>query len=146
MLGSVGPGDVIVSQPNDHTVAHFGELSAETAKSRGGHGAIIDGGIRDIEYILKLGFPVFARYQTPQDIVGRWRLLDYNVPVTIGEVRIHAGDFVVGDRDGVVVIPQAIAEEAISKAEEVVRTENVVRKAILEGTHPVEAYEKFGRF
>src|SRR2546422_8077174 len=59
MLGAIGPGDVVVSQPNDHTVAHFGELSAETAKSRGGRGTIIDGGIRDIDYIVKLGFPVF---------------------------------------------------------------------------------------
>jgi 4-hydroxy-4-methyl-2-oxoglutarate aldolase len=146
MLGAIGAGDIVVSQPNDHTIAHFGELSAETAKHRGGRGAVIDGGIRDVDYILKLGFPIFARYQTPQDIVDRWRLLDYNVAITIGEVRIHPGDFVVGDRDGVVVIPQSAAEEVIAKAEEVVHTENDVRKAILEGMHPVEAYEKFGRF
>jgi regulator of RNase E activity RraA len=125
---------------------HFGELSCETAKSRGGRGAVIDGGIRDIDYILKLGFPVFSRYQTPQDIGSRWRLLDYNVPITIGDVRIEAGDFVVGDRDGVVLIPQSVAEEVIRKAEEVILTEDAVRKAILDGVHPVEAYEKFGRF
>jgi 4-hydroxy-4-methyl-2-oxoglutarate aldolase len=146
MLGAIGPGDVVVSQPNDGSIAHFGELSCETAKFRGGRGAVIDGGIRDIDYILKLGFPVFVRYQTPQDIVGRWRVVDYNVPVTIGEVQIHPGDFVVGDRDGVVIIPQSIAEEAIAKAEAVVHTENAVRKAILDGVHPVTAYEKFGRF
>jgi 4-hydroxy-4-methyl-2-oxoglutarate aldolase len=146
MLGSIGPGDVVVSQPNDHTIAHFGELSCETAKFRGGRGAVIDGGIRDIDYILRLGFPVFVRYQTPQDIVGRWRLTGANVPITIGEVDIQAGDFVLGDRDGVVIIPQAVAEEVIAKAEAVVHTENAVRKAILEGVHPVEAYEKFGRF
>src|SRR6267142_2774979 len=58
MLGALGPGDVVVSQPNDSTIAHFGELSCETAKFRGGRGAVIDGGIRDIDYILKLGFPV----------------------------------------------------------------------------------------
>ncbi len=146
MLGSIAPGDVVVSQPNDHTIAHFGELSCETAKFRGGCGVVIDGGIRDIDYILRLGFPAFVRYQTPQDIVGRWRLTEANVPITIGEVHIQSGDFVLGDRDGVVIIPQAVAEEVIAKAEAVVHTEDAVRKAILNGIHPVEAYEKFGRF
>ena len=71
---------------------------------------------------------------------------DTNVPITIGEVRIQAGDFVVGDRDGVVIIPQSAAGDVITKAEAVVHTENAVRRAILEGVHPLEAYEKFGRF
>jgi 4-hydroxy-4-methyl-2-oxoglutarate aldolase len=146
MLGMIGPGDVVVIQPNDASIAHFGELSCETAKFRGGRGAIIDGGVRDVDYILKLGFPVFARYRTPQDIVGRWRVVDCDVPVTIGEVRIQPGDFVLGDRDGAVIIPQSAAREVIAKAEEVVHTENAVRKAILDGVHPVQAYEKFGRF
>ena len=51
-----------------------------------------------------------------------------------------------GDRDGVLIIPQAVAEEVVTKAEQVVQTENLVRKAILEGKHPVDAYRKFGRF
>jgi regulator of RNase E activity RraA len=146
MLGSIRQDDVVVIQPNDQTVAHFGELSCETAKFRGARGVVIDGGIRDVDYILKLGFPMFARYKTPLDIVGRWRLVDFNVAITIGRTIVRAGDYVVGDRDGVVVIPQALADTVVSKAEEVVQTENHVRKAILEGVHPVEAYEKFGRF
>jgi regulator of RNase E activity RraA len=146
MLGSLAEGDVIVSQPHDDAVAHFGELSCETAKLRGARGAVIDGGTRDVDYILKLGFPLFCRYQTPLDIVGRWRVVDFNVPVIIGETRVQPGDYIVGDRDGVVVIPQTTAEEVIVKAEEIVQTENLVRKAILEGTHPLQAYEKFGRF
>ena len=87
---------------------------------------------------------MFARYQTPQDIANRWVMKDTHVPVTIGDVRIQAGDFVLGD--GVVIIPQSTAEEVIAKAETVVHTENAVRKAIIEGVHPLEAYEKFGRF
>ena len=146
MLGAIQPGDVVVSQPRDHTVSHFGELSCETAKHRGGRGAILDGGIRDVNYILKLGFPVFARYSTPRDIVGRWKLTAYNMPITIGLVRIHPGDYVLGDRDGVIVIPAGIAEQAIAKAEEVVNTENIVRKRILEGMHPADAYREHGRF
>jgi 4-hydroxy-4-methyl-2-oxoglutarate aldolase len=146
MLGSIAPGDVVVSQPNDSTVSHFGELSAETAKLRGGAGIVVDGGVRDVDYIVKLGFPAFARYTTPRDIVGRWRLLDMNVPVTIGRTRIQPGDYVLGDRDGVLIIPAQVAEEVIGKAEEVIGTENYLRKAILEGMEPVAAYQKFGRF
>lgn len=146
MLGEIRPGDVLVSQPNDSTAAHIGELSSETAQYRGARGAVIDGGARDTSYILKLGFPVFARYKTPADIIGRWHLVDFNVSITIGQVRICAGDYVLGDRDGVLVIPQTVAEEVVTKAEEVVHTENLVRKAILQGVHPVEAYRQYGRF
>jgi regulator of RNase E activity RraA len=146
MLGDVKSGDILVSQPNDDLAAHLGELSTETAQFRGARGAVIDGGARDTDYILKLKFPVFARYKTPVDIVGRWRLVAHNVPIEIGRVNIKPGDYMVGDRDGVLVIPQAIAEEVVAKAEAVVKTENLVRKSILKGMHPVDAYRKFGRF
>jgi 4-hydroxy-4-methyl-2-oxoglutarate aldolase len=146
MLGDVKPGDVLVSQPHDNLAAHLGELSSETAQFRGARGAVIDGGARDTNYILKLNFPVFARYKTPVDIIGRWRLVAHNVPIDIGRVHIEPGDYVLGDRDGVLVIPQTIAEEVVKKAEAVVKTENLVRKSILKGMHPVDAYQKFGRF
>ena len=146
MLGEVKPGDVLVSQPHDNLAAHLGELSSETAQFRGARGAVIDGGARDTDYILKLGFPVFARYKTPVDIVGRWRLVAHNIPVDIGRVHIDPGDSIVGDGDGVVAIPQSIVEEVVTKAEEVVETENRVRKSILKGVHPVDAFRQFGRF
>ncbi|MGA7921203.1 MAG: RraA family protein [Candidatus Acidiferrales bacterium] len=146
MLGDVKPGNVLVNQPNDNLAAHLGELSAETAQYRGARGAVIDGGARDTHYILKLGFPVFARYKTPVDIVGRWRLVAHNVPIDIGRIHVDPGDYILGDRDGVLVIPKSIAAEVVTKAEEVVKTENLVRKSILKGTHPVDAYRQFGRF
>lgn len=146
MLGEVRPGDVLVTQANDALTAHLGELSAETALHRGARGAVIDGGVRDTDYILKIGFPVFARYKTPVDIVGRWRLVAFNVSITIGRVRIDPGDYVVGDRDGVLIVPSSVIKEVVTKAEEVVHTENLVRKAVLRGVHPVEAYREFGRF
>ena len=146
MLGEIQPDDVLVSQPNDSLVAHLGELSSETAQHRGARGAVIDGGVRDVDYIIRLGFPVFARYKTPRDINGRWRLVDHQVPITIGNVHIKPGDYVVGDCDGVLIIPQEIAGAVVAKAEEVVQTENLVRKAILQGIHPLEAFDKYGRF
>ena len=146
MLGDLKYGDVIVCQSHDDISAHIGELSCETAKFRGARGAVIDGGARDIDYILKLGFPVFCRYRTPGDVIGRWKLVSYGQPIKIGNVTIRRGDFVVGDKDGVLVIPNEITLEVLKKAEEVVHTENLVRKAILQGIHPVDAYRKYGRF
>jgi regulator of RNase E activity RraA len=146
MLGDLKHGDVIVSQPHDNLSAHLGELSCETAKFRGARGAVIDGGVRDSDYILKLGFPVFCRYRTPADVAGRWKLTSYGSPIQIGEVTIRRGDFIVGDRDGVVVVPKQITLEVLAKSEELVNTENFVRKAILQGVHPVDAYRKYGRF
>jgi 4-hydroxy-4-methyl-2-oxoglutarate aldolase len=146
MLGSLANGDVIVCQPHGGASAHLGELSAESAKFRGARGAVIDGGARDIDYILRLGFPVFCKYRTPADIVGRWKLTSFGEPVRIGDVEIHRGDFVVGDKDGVLVVPRSITLEVLQKSEEVVGTENLVRKAILQGVHPVEAYRTYGRF
>jgi regulator of RNase E activity RraA len=146
MLGEIRLGDVLTNQESDNISAHLGELSSETAKFRGARGAVIDGGARDTEYMVRLGFPVFARYKTPADIRGRWRLVEWNVPIVIGSVTITPGDLILGDRDGVVVIPQTIAEEVVTKAEEVVQTENLVRAAILKGVLPLEAYQRYGRF
>jgi 4-hydroxy-4-methyl-2-oxoglutarate aldolase len=146
MLGDLANGDVIVSQPHDNVSAHIGELSCETARFRGARGAVIDGGARDIEYILKLGFPVFCRYRTPADVMGRWKLVSYGKEIKIGRVAVRRGDFVVGDKDGVLVVPREITLQVLEKSEEVVNTENLVRKAILEGVHPVDAYRKYGRF
>ncbi len=80
------------------------------------------------------------------DIVGRWRLVAHNVPIVVGRVNIAPGDYILGDRDGVLVIPQTIAVEVVAKAEAVVQTENLIRKSILQGTHPVDAFRQFGRF
>lgn len=146
MLGDLRNGDVIVTQAQDSVSAHLGELSCETAKFRGARGAVIDGGARDIDYILKLGFPVFCRYHTPQDVMGRWKLVSHGKEIKIGNVTVRRGDFVVGDKDGVLIIPREITLQVLEKAEEVVNTENLVRKAILQGVHPVEAYRQYGRF
>jgi regulator of RNase E activity RraA len=146
MLGSLQPGQVIVNQANDTVSAHLGELSSETAKYRGCRGAVIHGGVRDVDYILKLDFPVFACYTTPLDVMGRWRVVDFDVPIQIGEVAIHPGDMVVGDRDGVIVVPGELSEEVLLKAEDVVSTENLIRRAVLEGVHPLDAYYQHGRF
>lgn len=146
MLSKAPAESVIICQPNDSTIAHMGELSAETLKFRGVRGYIVDGGNRDSDFILRLKFPVFCRYLTPSDVVGRWKLETMGEPVTIGGLEISTGDYVVADRDGVVVIPASMAEEVARKVGEVIGTENELRKLILGGMDPQEAYLKYRRF
>jgi 4-hydroxy-4-methyl-2-oxoglutarate aldolase len=147
MLGSVPPGHVAVYQTNDRASAHLGELSVTSLASRGCAGAVIDGGARDADYILREGFPVFARYVTPQDCVPRWELLAHgDVTIVVGGVRVAPGDWIVGDRDGIVVIPGEEVEEILAEAEEKVATENEIRDSVRDGMLPLEAYEQYGTF
>lgn len=145
-LGAAPPGSVVVCQPHDDTVAHMGELSAETLQFRGVQGYVVDGGCRDVSFIVEQGFPVWCRYTTPRDIVGRWAVRDTGEPVEIGGVTVRTGDYVIADRDGVVVVPRQVADEVVEAGETVVATENLVRTAILDGTDPQEAYLRFGKF
>jgi len=146
LLSKAPSGHVVVCQPNTHEIALMGELSAQTLKARGVLGYVVDGGSRDTDLILEQGFPVFCSFLTPADIVSRWVPDRYGEPVTIGAVTIQTGDSLLGDRDGVVVIPQARVEEVVAKAEEVVATESDMRKALIGGMDPVAAYHKFGKF
>ena len=146
MLSRAPKGSVTIMQPNDSTMAHMGELSSETMTLRGVRGFIVDGGCRDSEFITKIGFRVWCRYFTPIDVVGRWEAETFGEPITIGGVRICTDDYVLADFDGVVIIPGEIAEEVTARVEAVLCTENLVRKAILEGVDPKEAYLKYGKF
>lgn len=146
MLSAAPSGSVVVCQPNDSTIAHMGELSAETLKFRGIKGYIVDGGNRDTDFILKLGFPVFCRYLTPSDIVERWMVQTMGEPITIGDVDIKTGDYIVADRDGAVVIPASAASDVANQVDEVMNTENELRDMILRGMDPQEAYLKYRRF
>lgn len=145
-LARAPSGHVVVCQPNDDVRALMGELSTETLQLRGVLGYVVDGGCRDNAFIEKLGFPVFARFQSPRDIVGAWRPEAYGEPVTIGHVEIETGDYLIGDIDGVIVIPGSVAETVVARVEEVMQTENLVRKAILGGADPREAYLQYGKF
>ena len=146
MLGAVPAHHVAVYQTNDRFAAHLGELSVTSLQARGCAGALIDGGCRDIAYILERDFPVFSRYTTPQDCVPRWELTGYEIPVTIGGVRVSPGDYVVADRDGIVVVPVDIRDQVLVEAETLVTTESEVRAAVMDGALPLEAYERFGAF
>lgn len=145
-LSRAPSGSVVMCQPNDLTMAHMGELSSETLLKRGVRGYIVDGGTRDSSFILGLGFRVFCRYATPSDIAGRWVMDTLGQPIRVGALTIKAGDYVMADLDGVVIIPEAVVGEIVQETENVMKRENLVRKAILEGEDPREAYLKYGKF
>jgi len=146
LLARAPAGHVIVCQPSNRELALMGELSARTLQARGVLGFVVDGGSRDTELVVEQGFSVFCSFLTPADIVARWLPHGYGEPVTIGAVTISTGDYVLGDRDGVVVIPGALVEEVVAKTEEVVATESEMRRALIGGMDPVAAYDKYGKF
>jgi regulator of RNase E activity RraA len=146
MLSKAPAGHVIVCQPHNHEIALMGELSAQTLQARGVLGYVVDGGSRDTDLLLAQGFPVFCSFLTPADIVERWIPDSFAEPITIGTVTITTGDYLLGDRDGVVVIPQSIVQEVVTRTEKVVATESDMRRALLGGMDPVEAYRTFGKF
>ncbi len=95
---------------------------------------------------MRAGFPVFARYTTPQDSVPRWEVTGSGHEVTIGDVAVATGDFILGDGDGVLVVPAARVDEVLAEAEALVGTENEIRDAVARGMAPLEAYERYGKF
>ena len=146
LLSKAPAGSIWVSQPNDDRVAHMGELSAETLKNKGVRGCVVDGYARDVNFLLKIGFQTWCRGHTPRDIVGYWLPVATEVEIEIGDVTIAPGDYLIGDRDGLIRVPAALAEEIVTKSEAAIATENLVRKAILEGVDPQEAYLRYGKF
>ncbi len=146
LLSKCPAGHLWVSQPNDRVAAHMGELSAETLKNKGVLGCVTDGFVRDSNFLIELGFQTWGRGFTPRDIVGYWLPTATQVDIKIGEVTISHGDYLVGDRDGLICIPQARVLDVIEKSELAMTTESLVRKGILSGMDPQEAYLKFGKF
>jgi 4-hydroxy-4-methyl-2-oxoglutarate aldolase len=114
-LQMVQPGDVIVIDDGDSNTGCFGHRSALTARARGGAGVVVSGSVRDVAMLRQERFPVFARGVSPRapqkNTPG-----SINVPVHIGGIVVCPGDIVVGDDDGVVVVPRAMATAVLEKA------------------------------
>jgi len=122
----------------------WGELLSTAAMRSGCVGAIIDGAVRDVLKMSKMGFAVFARGTCVYDSRDRNRVIDVDVPVEIAGVRFSPGDLVIADGDGIVVVPRGVEEEAINAAWEKANAENVVREAIAGGMSAGEAFRKYG--
>jgi 4-hydroxy-4-methyl-2-oxoglutarate aldolase len=146
VLSKAPGGKVVICQPNNKEVALMGELSASALQLKGVRGYIVDGGCRDAAMIDEIDFPTWCSFYTPSDIVARWVPDSFGAPITIGIVTICTGDYVIADRDGIVIIPGATAEAVIARTEEVMSTEGEVRRHIMAGMDPQEAYKRYGKF
>lgn len=146
LLSRAPRGHVVVCQPQDDTRALFGGLSAEALAIKGGRGYIVDGGCRDVQAIVDQGFPVFARFNTPIDIVCAWRAEAYAEPVAIGGLQVLPSDHVLADRDGIVLIDGADVERVVAAAEAKMATEGDMARAIRAGVDPQAAYLRFKVF
>lgn len=134
------PGDVLVCDCHGYIEAgHFGDIMATACKVRGIAGVIIDGSCRDAQDIVALGLPVFVRGFNPSGTVKE-SLAKLNVPVRCGGVEVHPGDIVLGDCDGVVVVPQADEDAVFEKAIAKFEKEQHIVEQLLAGKTTLEVY------
>jgi regulator of RNase E activity RraA len=143
-LDSLRGGEIYLARSGRADCAAWGEILTATAIVRGAGGAVIDGYHRDTPKVLEQEWPVFSRGCYAQDASVRTSVVDYRVPADIGQVRVSPGDLVVGDIDGVLVIPRQVEAEVIERALVKASTENLVRKAIEAGMSSTDAFARFG--
>lgn len=151
MLKAMTPGCIYVEDVgNDPVSGGLGENLGISVKLAGAAGVVCDGGTRDKKALIAMAYPVFSRFSSCTFSWGRRRFLDYQIPVRLSGhvskwVTVHPGDFVFGDCDGVLVIPQALTVEVLEGAEKVAEIEEEQRRRLLKGEER-EAVYKVNRY
>ena len=145
----LSPGEISVWSGNGEGICYLGELIALGMKERGCTGALLDGGIRDVRWIGEHGFPVFARYRTPVQSIGRWKVNACQVPVYMrghdgGNVTVRPGDFILCDDDGAIVIPIEHVEAVLLESERLTQVEKNIRIELANGLSLGDALKKYG--
>jgi 4-hydroxy-4-methyl-2-oxoglutarate aldolase len=142
-------GEVSVWSGDGSGACYFGELIALGMQDRGSMGAVVDGGVRDLKWLRQHNFPVFARYRSPVQSIGRWRVTSWQEPAAIrgatsAWVTVHPGDFILGDEDGCLCVPQDVAAEVLEKAEQLTCTEVDIRAALRNGMPLADCLQRYG--
>lgn len=143
-LDDLKEDEIYICSGGSPRYAMWGGLMSTRAIKLKSAGAVINGYSRDTNEVLNLKFPTFSFGSYAQDQGPRGKVIDYRCPIEIDGVRINDGDIIFGDRDGVLIIPKEVVEEAFIGAIEKARGEKLVKKALQEGMSTVEAYAKFG--
>lgn len=144
-LDSLKAGEIYICTGSSPTYALWGGLMSTRARTLGATGAVLDGYHRDTREILQLGFPIFSAGSYAQDQRVRGRVIDFRCDIQFRNgCRVSAGDLVVGDIDGVVIVPVAREQEVLEAAFAKVRGENSVRDMILGGQSTVDIFAKTG--
>jgi 4-hydroxy-4-methyl-2-oxoglutarate aldolase len=145
ILESITPGTVSVwATGGSMDCAHWGEIMSTAVRQRGCTGAVVDGGVRDVDFVNAMNYPVFAKFKCSASSVGRWDITDCQVTIRVGNTVVHPGDFVFGDIDGVVIIPKDITLDVLAAAEEIYRRESRMREELRRGVSVADAYAKYG--
>jgi regulator of RNase E activity RraA len=149
MLAAIDAGStdsvyVMVVEDGDN-IAGMGGLMGTAMSARGYAGAIIDGGVRDVAYLRKLGFPVYATGIVPSTSVHHYRFAGSQIAVTCDGVTVNAGDIIAADSDGVVVVPISNAREVLTLAQQMDFKEHSMYAVIEQTKSILEAVKKFGR-
>jgi regulator of RNase E activity RraA len=147
LIDAAATGSVMVIAINgEPNVAIWGGLMTAGSYARGLAGAVLDGGVRDIYEIRRdYDFPVIARSVSPGTTLGRFKTLGANIPVMCGGIEVNPRDMIVGDADGVVVVPRAKAEEVLKMAQEIDKRELEQARLIVEAKSLKEGLAKYGR-
>jgi regulator of RNase E activity RraA len=143
-LDDLKPNEVYVCSGASPRYALWGELMSVRAMKLGAAGAVLNGFSRDTDQILKLNFPTFSYGAYAQDQAPRGKVIDFRGTLEIDRVKISDGDIILGDMDGVCVVPRQAEEEVFTGALDKARGEKTVRKAIEAGMSAGEAFAKFG--
>jgi regulator of RNase E activity RraA len=126
-------------------IAGMGGLMGTAMAVRGYAGAVIDGGVRDVAYLRKIGFPVFATGIVPSTSVHHYKFGGSQIPVVCNGVPVNAGDIVVADSDGVAVVPKAQAQAVLTLAQQMDYKEHSMYSLIEQWKSIVQAVKKVGR-
>jgi regulator of RNase E activity RraA len=144
-VDEVPEGAVVVIDARGRTDATvWGDLLTEAARRRGIAGTVIDGVCRDSERTVQLEYPIFTRGRTMRTGKSRLGLAGTQVPVAIGAVRVEPGDLILGDGDGILVVPASRHREVARAAREIAAAENRIRRAITAGESLAEARSRTG--
>lgn len=141
--------EVSVWSGDGEGICYFGELIALGMQARGSVGSLIDGGIRDVRWLGEHRFPVYARYRTPVQSIGRWKVTAWQEPVylrgaTSKTVCVCPGDFILADADGAIVIPLGVVRDVLAEAERLTKMEIDIRHELKQGMSLSDALQKYG--
>ncbi len=143
MIDAAAPGDVVVVANSGHCVSSWGGTASLAAKVKGIGGLVVDGGVRDREEMIELGFPVFARHMVPRTGRSRIRVVEIGGTVAISGQRVVTGDVIVADGTGIVCIPQDQAEQVLEIAQSLAADDAQAVREIEQGLSFSEAMAKF---